>query len=68
MGLIVLIAFFVALGKIWVAEGAATPIKFFIVWLAAMFGFAAIGLHSGFFQAFQALLAILAWFVAKAKG
>ena len=68
MGLIVLIAFFVALGRIWISDGAATPIKFFVVWVGAMFGFAALGLHSGFFQAFQALLAILAWFVAKTKG
>ena len=68
MGIIVLIAFLVALGKIWAAEGAGTPIKFIIAWVAGMFGFAALGLHAGFFQAFQALLAILAWFVAKSKG
>ena len=68
MGIIVLIAFLVALGKIWAAEGARTPIKFIIAWVAGMFGFSALGLHAGFFQAFQALLAIIAWFVAKSKG
>ena len=68
MGVIVLIAFIFALTRIWVAEGARTPIKFIAAWVAGLFGFAALGLPPGFFQAYQAILAIIAWFVAKARG
>ena len=68
MGIIVMIAFWVAMAKIWTSNGAATPIKFIIAWAGGLFLFSAIGVHAGIFQAYQAILAIAAWIVAKATG
>ena len=68
MGFIVMIAFWVAMAKIWASNGAATPLKFIIAWTVGLFLFSALGIHNGIFQAYQAVLAIAAWFVAKATG
>ena len=68
MGFIVMIAFWVAMAKIWTSNGAATPIKFIIAWAGGLFLLSTLGVHTGIFQAYQAVLAIAAWFVAKATG
>jgi hypothetical protein len=67
MGIVVLVAFIFALSRLWTARGAGTPIKFIIAWVLGLLGFSALGLAPGFFQAYQALLAIIAWFLAKAR-
>ncbi len=68
MGIIVLIAFWGAMAKIWVSNGAILPLKFIAAWVVGLFLLPALGLHPGIFQAYQAVLAIAAWFVAKATS
>ena len=68
MGLIVTIAFWVAMAKIWTSTGARTPLKFIAAWVVGLLIISAIGVHSAIFQTYQAVLAIVAWFVAKANG
>jgi hypothetical protein len=56
------------MAKIWTSKGAATPLKFIVAWAGGLLLFSALGVHAGIFQAYQAVLAIAAWFVAKATG
>ena len=68
MGLIVLIVFWVSVAKLWMTDGPRSSLKFIVAWGAGLLVISAIGLHPALFQVYQAILAIAAWFVIKARS
>jgi hypothetical protein len=67
MGIVVLLFFWLAVGKLWISDGPRTPLKFIAAWVVGLVGLTAIGVSPILFQVYQAVLAITLWFILKSR-
>jgi len=68
MGFIAMVAFWMGVTKLWIADGARTPIKFIIAWVIGFFAIPALGLHPALSQTYVAILAIAVWLTVKFRS
>jgi len=65
MSIIVMIAFWGAIIRLWSLEGAKRPLVFIILWLVGFFGFPMLHWNSYAFLAYQAVLAAVLVIIAQ---
>jgi hypothetical protein len=68
MALFVLVIFWAAVVRLWVADGPKIPLIFIALWLAGFFGFPHLGINAAFFLAFEAIMAAILLIIAQYKS
>ncbi len=67
MGMVAFVGFWVAAGRLWIADGPRIPIIFIVFWLAAYIGVPALGVP-GLFIATEAILAAILLMIERYKN
>ena len=67
MGIIVLIAFWGAVIRLWVADDAKIPLVFIGLWLLGFFGFPMLHWNVYVFLAYEAILAVILIVIERYK-